>query len=46
MVAATAPIGPFNILIVSAWCGLVAGLVEVATIVVRKDGSTPIISTT
>jgi arylsulfatase A-like enzyme len=30
-------LGVASILVVSAWCGLVAGLLEVATIVVRKE---------
>ena len=30
-------LGPSSIPILSAWCGLVAGLLEVATIVVRKS---------
>jgi arylsulfatase A-like enzyme len=30
------PLGPVSLLILSAWCGLVAGLLEVATIVIRK----------
>jgi arylsulfatase A-like enzyme len=29
-------VGPFPVLIVSAWCGLVSGLLEVAAIVLRK----------
>ncbi len=35
-IAEAEPLGLFTTLVVSAWCGLVAGLVEVATIVVRK----------
>jgi len=29
-------VGPFPVLVLSAWCGLVSGLLEVGTIVVRK----------
>jgi arylsulfatase A-like enzyme len=31
------PLGVMSFLVLSAWCGLVAGLLEVATIVVRKE---------
>src|SRR5271156_2154847 len=30
------PLGIFSILVLSAWCGLIAGLLEVGTIVLRK----------
>jgi hypothetical protein len=31
------PLRPLSMLLLSAWCGLVAGLLEVTTIVVRKS---------
>jgi arylsulfatase A-like enzyme len=34
--ASNRPLGIFSILVLSAWCGLIAGLLEVGTIVLRK----------
>ena len=31
------PLGLMSLLLLSAWCGLVAGLLEVGTIVIRKE---------
>ncbi len=36
MTASQLTLGPGSILLLSAWCGIVAGLLEVGTIVVRK----------
>ena len=38
---ATNRLGFLSLLLLSAWCGLVAGLLEVATIVVRKEAFDP-----
>jgi arylsulfatase A-like enzyme len=35
------PLGPFSILGLAAWCGLIAGLLEVGTIVLRKHTFDP-----
>ncbi len=35
------PLGPFSILGLSAWCGVVSGLLEVVTIVLRKHTFDP-----
>ena len=38
---ATKPLGFVALLFLSAWCGLVAGLLEVGTIVLRKQAFDP-----
>jgi arylsulfatase A-like enzyme len=39
--AVAPPLGPMSIVSLSAWCGLVAGLLEVGTIVLRKQTFDP-----